>query len=823
MTTSKKLSIIFSAFLLAYFGEIAVNIACGPEADPYDYYVSYFHNNVSGDEYQPFAYNDMVYLYSEDEVESEPQINSREWAKYLDVKQEDVYKIMYQSDSATSDKLVSSGLKSVSQLPDSLQKNSFIQALSKKKKASDYFLFAKSCEPLANTTYRLWDPEPRDTAAMTTKANEALKHTEAEKDAFLKLRYAYQTARMFHYSGDYKNTVSVYNQFFKDAKSTSAVKGWGLALYAGAVRKSGNPQEAAYLFSKVFASNPERRIQAYKNYYYTSSPVEAALKFTKNDAEKMNIWAINGFGSADPDLSSLQKVYHYDPKSQLNGALMTREVNKLEQRLIEDQEIARIGYNYYFSDRPDRTRYKDSVKNENLKQLNLVRTFALKLASDRKYPQPELGNLTAAYLDWMAGKSASGVTELLKIKNPEKLPERLQNQYRIIVLLCESDRIKKGGQFNEALVLESLKWLDQKRFAENKEQRVDEGYYGWRNTDQRFTLTTRNFYQQILAPAYLKMGDTAQAALAMVKGDLKFQNFKDNSLFKNMSYQTTQFWQKYLSPKSMQTLLTLKTAAKADNITGLLSKGLNQLQNDDFYELFGTTYLRIHNYDKALQLFNKISPTYKYFIPENWYADEASAKLYANPFVETINDYPKQFANSRVAFNKKTFAKEMLRLQKLTLSDKKNAALYYYKMANAVYQTGYYGNSWFLISYDWSSYDNQNPARYIYDNDFKKAQTAKNWYFKARELTTDANFKAKCTFMLAKCAQKQIIMAYNGLSFAYYDKDDTKFKNFLSANYSNPYFKELSQKYAATPFFKAAIGECSYLSDFIPSRPVKGR
>ncbi|WP_316801982.1 hypothetical protein [Pedobacter nototheniae] len=816
MKTFKKLSLIFSVFLLTFFGEIAVNLACGGEIDPYDYYISYFHNNVNGDEYVPFAYNQMVYLNSEEDVESEPEINSREWAKYLNVKQNDVFKVMYNTDSATSVKLAKySG--TVSELPDSLQNNTFIQALGKNTAALKYYLFAKSCEPLANTAFSLWDPQPRDTIAMKEKGVEALKLTGAEKDDFLKLRYAYQTARMFHYSGSYDACKSTYEKLIKTDKSNSAVKGWGLALYAGAVRKTGNPEEAAFLFSKVFASNPERRVQAYKNYFYTSSPANGVLKYAKTNNEKANVWAISSFGNSDQGQISLEKVYQYEPKSLLNGALLVREVNKLEQRLIADNDIAKISYSYYFYDEGRGTKYKDSIKNENLKDLNQIRNFAIKLAAEKKYPQPELGTLTAAYLSWMENKDFLAAN-YLAILNPDKLPERLQNQYRIIDLLIKSKNIKKGNPFNENDLLATLKWLDEKRFEENKQQSKNQQYYEWDNENKRFTLTARNFYQQILAPAYMSMGDTAKAALAMVKGDLKYKTLTQNSLFKNMSYQSTSFWQRYLSPGSMQGIAAYKTKSKGNDLTGLLARALNQLKDDDFYELYGTTYLRSHQYDKALNMFNKVSAGYKYFNPENWYADEADSKLFANPFIETVNDYPKQYVALNASVTKKGFAKEMLRLQKLTVTDKANAAQYYYKMANAVYQTGYYGNSWFLISYDWSSYDNYNKPKYGYDVDYKKAQTAKAWYLKARALSTNANFKAKCTFMLAKCAQKQIIMNSSPMSFAYYNTNDVKYKDFIRANYNNPYFKELKLKYAKTPFYERAVGECSYLGDFIAGK-----
>lgn len=806
MKTFKKLSLIFSVFLVTFFGEIAVNIACGGEIDPYDYYISYFHNNIGSDEYTPFAYNQMAYLNNEEDVESESQINSREWAKYLDVKEQDVHEIMYNVDSATSNKLAHFDGK-LSDLADSLQKNTFVQGLSKNKSALKYYTFAKSCEPHANINFNLWDPIPRDSTQMDVLAKEALKLTELEKDNFLKLRYAYQAERMFHYAGLHTDSKTVYEKFIKTNKTNSAVKGWALALYAGSIRRLGNPAESAFLFSKVFATNPERRVQAYKNYYYNSAPIDGALKYAKNNSEKANIWAINGFGNPDFNIESLYKVYQYEPKSELNGALLVREVNKLEQALIEANDIAKISYSYYFSE--NNLRQRDSVKNLNLKQLNLVRDFAVKLATEKKYPQPELGTLTAAYLSWMENKDFLA-SNYLAFLNAEKLPEKLRDQYRITDLLIKAKNIKRGNAFNENDLLPTLKWLDEKRFAENEIQVND-----WGNEEKKFSRTTRNFYQQILAPAYIKLGDTAKAALAMVKGDLESRTLKENSLFQNISYQSKSFWQQYLSPKSMQGLLNYKKKTTGTDVTALLAKALNQLSDDDFFELYGTTYLRTHQYDKAVQMFAKVSPNYNYFNPEDYYADDANSKLYANPFIQTINDFPKKYVVAKASVTKKTFAAEMLRLQRLIVSDQKNAALYYYKMANAVYQTGYYGNSWFLISYDWSTYDNASPAKYGYDADYKKAQTAKSWYLKARALSTNADFKAKCTFMLAKCAQKQIILNAKLNSFSYWDKDDVKYQNFINANYNNPYFKELKLKYSKMPFYQVAAGECSYLRDFI--------
>ena len=816
-----KKSLIFCiSFTAVFFGEIAVNIACGPEQDPYDYYVSFFHNNVQGNEYEAFAYNEMVYLFKDEEFESEAKINSAEWADFLNVKKEDVYKTMYDVDSLTNITLTNLTTISFESLPDSLKQNTFIQALKKNERVFDYFAFAKSCEPFAVSDYDAWAPVERDSVALIKKAKEAVTLTVKEKDDFLKLRYAYQATRMFHYAGNYNDCIKTYQGYVATSKIKSAVNGWALALYAGAVRYNGNPDEAAYLFSKVFSSNPERRVQAYKNYFYTSAPVENALKYAKNDAEIAAVWAIEGFGTSAPNLEGLKKVYEYQPKSLLTGALLVREINKLEQHLISESDIAKTSYANYFADENLNT---DSAKNINLKQLGAIKDFALKLASDKKYPQPELGTITAAYLSWMENNPGAGVTYLSSIKNVDKLPSKYQDQIKIIQLLCESSKIKKGEKFDEDKLLPALRWLDEKRYDEHTSQ-PEKGSYNddWRNGQNRFTKTTRNFYQQVLAPAYLKLGDTAKAALAMVKGDLHYRTIKDNALFENLSEQTTTFWQKSLSPNTMQDLANFKAKAKSDDVESLLSSALNKLSTNDFYELYGTTFLRTHEYAKAINCFNKIRGAYKYFTPSNWYSDNENEKLYANSFIETVKDYPKKYGKKQSAINKKTFAQEMLRLQKLIVSDKKNASTYYYRMANAIYQTGFYGNSWSLISYDWNSYDLYNKANYDYDKDYKLALTAKGWYTKARALSTDANFKAKCTFMLAKCEQKKIINTTYGSVYDYGNDYDLNRKKFMAANFRNPYFRELKAKYAITPFYKIAVNQCSYFREFLqPTKHVK--
>ncbi len=806
-----KKSIIFCiSFLIIFFGEIVVNVACGGEIDPYDYYISYFHNDVQGHDYEQFNYTDWQYLYHDEEKVNEYELNSAEWANYLKVNKADVHQVMYESDSATNAQLANLSKENLIAFSENVKSNSFVKGLLKNKHALAYFKFAKSCEPFAVVNYDRWDAEGgRDSTKMIEKAQQAISAIKTvKKDNFLKLRYAYQAVRMYHYAENYEACKSTYQQYVAPLSSKDLAKGWAMAVYAGSVRYGGNPTEAAYLYSKVFANNTERRVQAYKNFHYTSASVDEVLTLAQNDLERANIIAIAAFGKPELDLEQLKKVYEYAPTSLLNGTLLVREVNKLEQQLNANGGLTG---NYYYNWLEPKE--ADSVRRIYLKQLELTKTFALQMSAQKKYPEPELGTITAAYLSWLENDDKAA-NELLQQLNVAKLAERYQNQYRIITLLINSRKLKQGDNFNENELLSTLKWLDEKRKSKSKEvvnkdeeQAADFSL----SLENKFIATTRNFYQQLLAPSYLKMGDTAKAALAMLKGDDAYMQKSDNNFSSNMSYQTLEFWQKYLSATTLAKLESRYTVTQKDDFDGWLNSTFNNLNKNDFYELFGTAYLRTHQYAKAVACFNKLPNNFNFLAPTNWDGDS----LYADPFITTINDYPKQYGADYKKYSKLTFAMEMLRLEKLTTSDKRNAALHYFKMANGVYQTGYFGNAWALISYSWSSYANYEKPSFVYDGDYKLAKKAKEWYLKARSLSKDPEFKAKCTFMLAKCSQKEKV---NGLLSVNNWWDSNSQSQLYSLNRSNPYFKELQSNYAKTKYYQRAVEECSYLSDFITSK-----
>ncbi|RFZ92795.1 hypothetical protein D0C36_15475 [Mucilaginibacter conchicola] len=795
MKTWTRSLIYLISFSVCFFGEVVINLACGPEPDPYDYYVSFFHNDLSqSNGFRPFTFTNYSFLYSDEEPVNEQDINAAEWAAYLghNTTTAHVKQAMYKLNGKTDTLLNNGFLISGSRLPDSLRGNSFLKNLPTNKSAYKYYGFTKRIEPLVNYATDYWDPKPIDTPALKRSAGEALSLAATTGDKFTRLRYYYQAQRLLHYSAQYKQAAKVYDKHIAGEVSGSRIKAWALALRAGEERRIGDTVKAAYLFSKVFALYPERRVQAYRNYRAIDVPKAAILTIAKTNEEKATIYAIESFGNPKPDVEAIKNIYDIQPTSPLITTLITREMNKQEEyylsRVLNDPQTP-IMNSFYGID------WAGSEKNATA-QVNQLDNLCNRIASEHKNPDHAIGYLASAYLAWMQKNTSKGLDEISLLNNV-KLTEKLDGQKQIIKLLLASQGMQAKNKMDEAVLLPSLKWLDSKVKAETRDfykKHSGANYYYYGETDERrFAVTARNFYHSVLAPMYLKQKDTAMAALAMVTGDIPGNK-------PDLSYETIDFLQNFIHSKAFVKLIQWRTKAPTMPYLKFMSQKIAAAKPAWLYELLGTAYLREHQYEKAISAY---SHTTKAAINQG---DEAS-----NPFISQLADYPKIYQDgSRRSYNKLEFAKAMAKLQR-QIAQKPTAAVYF-KYATGLYNTAMHGNSWDLISYNWTAND-FGRNKYYYDVDYIRSANAEVYYLKARALSKDPEFKARCTFMAAKCRQKQIRIPN------YRDSDyETADLNYSRLVRQNAYFKQLGDGYKGTAFFKRAVNECSYLQDFLKGR-----
>ena len=818
MKNRKKIVKYCLSFFVIFMLGIVIDLACGPETDPYDYYVSFFHNNVQGQHNYGSFYLSFNYVFDENNPVSEADVNAKEWATYLGngVSTTDVIKAMYQL-RIQDDTLISSRkMTKAGLLPDSLKSNSFLNTLliGNQKSALAYYRFAKGIESYASRAGNSWEPTPLDTPKLAESAAEALQRANTEDDQFIKLRYFYQAERLFHFSGNYKKAMAVYDDNISTIKSDSHIKGWALSLKAGEERRLHDTIQAAYLFSKVFAQYPERRFQAYKDYNFCSVKADLVVKLAKNNSEKAFIYAIDGFSNPELNLNNLQKVYAFDPYSEAVGVLLVREINKLEERYLTPKLNGKLTGNYSFY-KEDKA---DAKALEALKHLQLLRTFCNKLADDNKYPESGLGYIASAYLTWMEGMQPDdGLNMLAKLAQAHLSP-KLAGQKALVTLLLTAQKNQQLKPVNEAQLLPSLKWLDAKVAQELKQLKPikSDDYFNGPFDKSKFAASSRDFYKLVLSEAYLKQGDSVKAALCILKSEntvtelkattaISAEATKNENTVDYTSNTLPDFWLNYLHSGQIQQIIALKKTQPASPYIKFLASSLVFTSNDDLYDLLGTAYMREHNYAMAITAYKHIAPPK----PGKKVIPYLNVGELSDPFISQLPDYPKiHLAGHSKAYDKLMFAQEMVSVQNKIKTDPKNAAMAYFRLATGLYNTSDYGNAGYLISYNWSAYDYARPHRYSYDNDYIKTQAAGSYYLKARDLSNNAEFKAKCTFMAAKCKQKQI-PGREDVSFGFPDEAYKK------AERNNPYFADLKNNYSKTAFFKEAIESCSYLRDFL--------
>jgi hypothetical protein len=811
MKTWKKLSIYCASLALVFCINDAIDYACGPEPDPYDYYVSFFHNNLPGnDNYRSFYYNGDLFLNDDSEQFSEADVNSSEWAAYLGhgVKAKDVNHLMYEMDRAVDSLLVLKNLVASRPLPDSLRKNTFLRALvsGRHNNALAYYRFSESMQSNTSQADR-WSPTVKDSVALAKAAAKALNEANRTKDRFLQLRYYYQSQRYYHYAGLFKNASDVYDKHIAAIHSHSHAVYWAMSLRAGEELTRGNKPKAAYLFSKVFELCPERRVQIYLSYLFSHASARDVLKEAKTSHEKAIIYAIEGFHTYPPDIKTVKHVYECDPHSPLVTVMLLREMNKVEESYLTPtlNKNFNPGNEYvwiYNSDDTSVRKYKNYIP--------VLKAFCQRLADENKCHDAGLGDLGVAYLDWMQQKNADGFAALAHTDSL-KLNKRLADEKQLIKLLLLSQKTAQLNKVDEPELLPSLGWLDGKVKQEGLHHHI-RGPDSWREYDDNkfYTTSCRDFYKQVLAPAYLKQKDTVKAALAVLKSErLIYTSYYTRLLGSDMPV----FWQQNLHSWHIKTIMKWQTDTSRNEYDKKLLSCLNRSDIIRMRFMLGISFLREHNYKEAVKTFTLINRKRLNEKPDDDWDD---LRLFADPFDIRLLDYPKVYlSDSLKSYSPLMFAKAMLRLQQKIKSDPKHAANYYFKQAAGLYNTSYYGNSWDYITYNWNYDDIEHKPTYYYDDDYLACINAEKYFLLARAHSKDPEFRAKCTFMAAKCRQKRLVEpSWIG--------PEKKYDSMLDAYdwgiRHNIYFADLKKNYSHTAYFRQAVDECSYLRDFITGK-----
>jgi hypothetical protein len=205
---------------------------------------------------------------------------------------------------------------------------------------------------------------------------------------------------------------------------------------------------------------------------------------------------------------------------------------------------------------------------------------------------------------------------------------------------------------------------------------------------------------------------------------------------------------------------------------------------EQLHEIQGTVFLRQHRLSEAIAQF-RLAGT--------------MTTLPANPFEIHIKDcHDCDFAEKNdIPFTKLTFIQRMMELEALSNESGSEQANSAFEAANGYYNMSYYGNSWMTMAYTRSGYDSTDQ--------FFDCSVAQYFYEKARKLSADPEFQAKCVFMASKCEHN----SYQRLWGVFGNTDEKSLQGPRS------YDKLLKEQYANTKYYSEVIKECSYFRYYV--------
>jgi len=781
-----KRFIILFVSVVSIAGGVKLVLACADGPDPLEA-PSFFLNTINKEPaFVPFYYSPEITFYSEwmgfgrlgvDDKIPDPNIPA--WRKFTGgvVTDVDIDSFVYKFAAKNVMNIYNHIQKNYSlEVPSKVAQNGFTKWLIKNRDAETalYLAFAKECEPHSRPRDDMWNDTTekyvlpkRDSASMQELVHEGIKRCNAAINPEIKLRYAYQSIRMAFYSGENPQTIMLFNTLIT-SREDHFVYYRCLGLKAGALYRTDKPDAAAYLYSLAFDKSDELKKSTYISFDWAANgKIHNVLNLCKNDHERAVLYIMLGLGGREDKtpamFAALKNAYRYDPKARGLDIVMTRCINEIEHTMAPD-----IAYK--------------NTRNDTL--LNALNAFARKVAREGKTGDNAYWLLSSAYLYLLNGE----LDKCAKLLGNAKAAKMIPTEQDVYLLLNTIYTVRKNGRITskaEQDILPSLRTL---------QQRVPK--------EKRYSSVFSNVMLTVLKESYLLQHDTVRALYCYSKsysvtgrdfyfesGNNDFTNEGGNILEK-MSPQKLHDMQEFVQKKNKTTFELWLT----DN---------TPYTPDVLYELEGTKYIRMLQFDKAVETLRKVNDS-----------TLRKTKLPDALISHILDSQEWNSSDSLTKYNKLTFATKMMELQQqLETYPKDSRAAYQY--ANGLYSMSFYGKAHHAYDYyrhpcDDKSYFNckeRNPLKQ-FELEYYNVSLPEQYYMQAFENTADRELKARCLFMAGKCRQKNCPVKND---HKYWEDKGVYYKNSIES----PYFKRLKNEYRNTEFYTKAVGTCSYFRDYV--------
>jgi hypothetical protein len=759
----KKWLIVFVSFL----GSIALAWACGwyyevgdginetvitPEA--------FLHRS-----YRPMIYSEHTFYGDLDTYANHDDTLLYDWCNYLqgEMSREEIQTLLY---SPQGELQIATQYKLEQKSGPRVQKKG--RKMSIKKRQFFHFLhLAKAVEKYAALgEFDPWDYEAYEVnrdrvpdSLVTVIENEWKK----DHDAFLSQRYWHLVHKALYYSNRPEHSVELYvNHPVQHPHNYLHYK--TLLRIAGCARKSNNIGLSQALCAVVFDESEALRQSAFRD--FVPGELEHrpfGLKHNLTPTQQCALWAMFGYHAGE--YRAMQAIYALDPASPHLGILLTRWINKKEINFQNEES--------------DRFMHDKALWIRN--QINPEeQAWIEQVAQAGRTHSQELWWAMAGYLRLLQNDYASAKNWFTEVSAAHSSDTLLVHQFRILNLLNEVTHWKTPpGQVEADQTWNDMHWL----FVQSKNLYNSDDYYGYTSAEPKLrTHQAEMWIRQLMSNLYLQQGQPLKAELWL--GEDRFYT-------------------------------------RLDNVQDMQAFMANPAQHDPWSTLAIQTYrYQQSNIEDLLGIFHyytgDLSTAARWLKNQPINPDNDYDLLPADPYTSHIwdcHDCDHETPSEKPHPTKYELVVEMLRLQ-AEIAQGKHLYENHLKLANAYYNTSYYGNVR-AFSYNaivWiDNTTEDNPLVGEFEAAYFSTEQALHHYTLAQEHAKNNEQRAWCAMQKAKCQRNHYYNGLPNLGRVYWYDEAHDWADFLEWEG----FRELRDHYRKTKVYQQAIEECGYFRTYM--------
>lgn len=267
-----------------------------------------------------------------------------------------------------------------------------------------------------------------------------------ENSSFVKERYIFQITRLYYFQKKFDEAISFYEKNKNLFSTKNSIQGRALGYVAGSYFQKKDFVMANYLYSKVFSTNPESREMVILSFRIKDeSEWKKVFSLAKTNEEKTSLWFL--FGYKLEGLKALKEIYKLDSNSIFLEVLLTREINKKEYFILNDDK-------------------DDENSKKQKSELIELTDFVLKVANEKV--NHFAWNLSAFYLLFSTGKWKEGKEYLIKSEKLSKKNALFEAQFRLIKIFSEIVSNEKITNEIENSIFNDVKFIYSEKATEIK-------------------------------------------------------------------------------------------------------------------------------------------------------------------------------------------------------------------------------------------------------------------------------------------------------------------------------------------------------------------